>query len=397
MAAGRLVIAARPRGAIASSASGPAIARLRANGYKVVVPAVPPSTAATISLPPLDLATPNPVLTVVTRSGAVESWHRGAVAVCHDGDLVLGWGDVGRPVFARSAVKPLQALPFLERGLASRLQLPPEELAVMCASHDGAPIHLAAVRSLLARGGLTETDLGCGPHVPFDSDSKLALLRAGAAPSKVHNNCSGKHTGFLHLAAACGDPLADYLAPDNRSQGEVNAAVAAMAGRSAPVPTGLDGCGAPTFVLPLEALARAFCRLANPTGLAPVRAAACRTILDAVGQAPALLAGEKRFCTALLRQWPGRVFAKNGAEGVYVVALAPDPARRRWPGALGIAVKIDDGSDRGYQPVVVDLLRQLGALPAPLPDALARFHRQPLRNTQQKLVGEVHCVAAWPL
>jgi L-asparaginase II len=170
-----------------------------------------------------------------------------------------------------------------------------------------------------------------------------------------------------------------------------------MAGRSAPVPTGLDGCGAPTFVLPLEALARAFCRLANPTGLAPVRAAACRTILDAVGQAPALLAGEKRFCTALLRQWPGRVFAKNGAEGVYVVALAPDPARRRWPGALGIAVKIDDGSDRGYQPVVVDLLRQLGALPAPLPDALARFHRQPLRNTQQKLVGEVHCVAAWPL
>lgn len=357
---------------------------------------VPAATPLANVLPPLS-SSANPVLAVATRSGAVESWHRGAVAVWHAGELALALGCVQRPVFARSAVKPLQALPFLERGLAERLRLPDEELAVMCASHDGAPLHTAAVRSFLARGGLREDQLGCGPHAPFDPDSRLALLREGRKPDKVHNNCSGKHTGFLHLACDCGDDLAHYLDPDCQSQREVNAAVAAMAGVAGPLPTGLDGCGAPTFVLPLPALAQAFCRLANPEGLPAVRAAACRRILDAAGRAPALLAGERRFCTALLRQWPGRVFAKNGAEGVYAVALAPDPARVRWPGALGLAIKIDDGSERGYQPVVVDLLQRLGALPPVLPPALAAFHRQPIVNTQQRVVGEVASVAPWTL
>ncbi len=352
-------------------------------------------TSPTVVLPPLDPERPNPVLAVVTRSGAVESWHRGAVAVWHGGELAMAVGDAARPAFARSAVKPLQALPFLERGLADRLGLPAAEIAVMCASHDGAPVHTAAVRSLLARGGLREDQLGCGPHAPFDHDSRIELLRRGDRPGKVHNNCSGKHTGFLHLAAACGDPLEQYLDPDCRSQREVNAAVAAMAGLAGPVPTGVDGCGAPTFVLPLAALARSFANLANPDGQAPVRADACRRILDAVGRAPSLVAGEKRFCTALLRQWPGRVFAKNGAEGVYAVALAPDPARRRFPQALGIAVKIDDGAERGYQPVVVDLLRWLGALPDALPPALAAFHRPPIHNTQKLLVGEVACAHDW--
>lgn len=337
------------------------------------------------------------MLAVATRSGRVESWHRGAVAVVYEGELVLAVGDVQREIFARSVVKPLQALPFLERGLDAALQLPPEEVAVMCASHDGAPRHLAAVRSFLARGGLGEEQLGCGPHPPFDADSRLELLRTGQRPGKVHNNCSGKHTGFLHLAAACGDDLAGYLDPDCRSQREVNAAVAAMAGLVGPVPTGVDGCGAPTFLLPLTALALAFCRLANPAGLPAVRAAACRRILAAVGFAPALLAGERRLCTALLRQWPGRAFAKNGAEGVYAVALAPDPARPRWPGALGLAVKIDDGSERGYQPVVVDLLVRLGALPPALPKEVATFAPIAIDNTQHKHVGDVRCVQRWAL
>ncbi|MEO6595205.1 MAG: asparaginase [Planctomycetota bacterium] len=340
---------------------------------------------------------PNPVLATALRSGRVESWHRGAVAVYHAGEPILAIGDVDGPIFARSAVKPLQALPFLERGLAERLQLPAEELAVMCASHDGTPVHTAAVRSFLARGGLREEQLGCGPHAPFDQASRLELLRTGEKPSKVHNNCSGKHTGFLHLAQACGDDLAGYLDPGCKSQQEVNAAVAAMADLPGPVEVGLDGCGAPTFVLPLAALAKAFCRLANPQGLGAVRAAACQRILDAAGRAPALLAGEQRFCTALLRAWPGRVFAKNGAEGVYAVALAPDAQRRRWPGALGIAIKIDDGAERGYQPVIVDLLIWLGALSAELPAAAAAFHHLAIHNTQHKLVGSVQCVFPWSL
>jgi L-asparaginase II len=363
------------------------------------VSAPSPSASPTGFVPP----PVHPVLAVATRSGRVESFHRGAVAVWHDGALALAAGDVQRLVHARSAVKPLQALPFLERGLHVELGLPAEEIAVMCASHDGAAVHTAAVRSLLARGGLREDQLGCGPHAPFDAPTRQELLRSGARPSKVHNNCSGKHSGFLHLARACGDDLARYLEPDSAAQREVAAAVAAMAGVPEPVPTGLDGCGAPTFLLPLAALARAFARLlapdrAGPDELPPARAAACRTVVAAAASAPALLAGERRFCTALLRQWPGRVFAKNGAEGVYALGLAPDAARGRWPGALGIAIKIDDGDERGYQPVLVDLLRHLGALPAQqagLSPALAAFAPIVLENTQQKRVGEVRCVHAW--
>ncbi len=339
----------------------------------------------------------NPVLAVAVRSGHIESWHRGAVAICHDGERVAAVGDSDRLVFARSAVKPLQALPFLERGLADRLALPDAELAVLCASHDGAPEHVAAVRSFLARGGLDEAQLGCGPHAPFDPASRRDLLQRGVRPGKVHNNCSGKHTGFLHLARACGDDLADYLLPDSRCQQEVHAAVAAMAGCPEPLEIGLDGCGAPTFRMPLVALARAFSRLANPEGLPPVRAAACRRILAAVGRTPVLLAGERRFCTALVRTWPGGCFAKNGAEGVYALALAPDPRRPRWPGGLGLAIKIDDGAERGYQPVVVELLLQLGAFAAGnVPPALQPFHHLPIDNTQGRRVGQVECVGEWP-
>lgn len=355
-------------------------------------------TAPTTHPAAADLEVANPVLAVATRSGAVESWHRGAVAVFHEDERMLAVGDVDRPVFARSATKPFQALPFLERGLATALALPVEEIAVMCASHDGARVHTAAVRSFLARGGLTEHQLGCGPQVPFDQDTRLELLRAGEKPGRVHHNCSGKHTGFLHLARACGDELASYLDPRCKSQQEVAAAVLAMAGLPGPAEVGLDGCGAPTFRLPLAALARAFCRLANPDRLGSVRATACRTILDAAGRAPQLVAGERRFCTALLQCWPGRVFAKNGAEGVYGVALAPDPQRRRWPGALGIAVKIDDGNERGYQPVVVDLLAALGAFAGgQLPAPVRAFHQLALHNSQQKPTGEVSCVRSWPL
>ncbi|HEX6812759.1 MAG TPA: asparaginase [Planctomycetota bacterium] len=358
----------------------------------MTVPTMPSAALAA------ELAKGNPVLAVTTRSGAIESWHRGAVAVWHADERVLGVGDVERPVFARSATKPFQALPFLERGLGEAMAVPVEETAVMCASHDGAAVHTAAVRSLLARGGLGEHQLGCGPQVPRDAESRLELVRRGEKPGRVHHNCSGKHAGFLHLAHACGDDLANYLDPRCRSQQEVAAAVASMAGLPAPAEVGLDGCGAPTFRLPLSALARAFCRLANPDGLGAVRAAACRTILDAAGRAPLLLAGERRFCTALLRCWPGRVFAKNGAEGVYCAALAPDPRRRRWPAAIGIAVKIDDGNERGYQPVVVDLLAALGAFDGgEVPAPTRPFHRLAIQNSQQKPTGDVQCVVSWPL
>ncbi|MBL8723907.1 MAG: asparaginase [Planctomycetes bacterium] len=339
----------------------------------------------------------NPVLAETTRSGRVESWHRGALAVWHGGELAIAVGDVARPVFARSATKPFQALPLLERGLHQQLGLSAGEIAVLCASHDGAPVHTAAVASLLRRGGLTEDQLGCGPHAPFDTATRRELAQRGERPGRRHNNCSGKHAGFLLLAQACGDDLLHYLDPGCRSQREVAAAVAAMAGLAEPLPVGVDGCGAPTFVLPLAALARAFANLANPVGLADVRANACRTILAASAAEPVLVAGAERFCTALLRCWPGAAFAKNGAEGVYALGLAPDPARREFPQGLGLAVKIDDGAERAYWPVVVDALQRLLAFgSAGVPAALQPFASVPLHNTQKLRIGEVRSVLPWP-
>jgi L-asparaginase II len=340
---------------------------------------------------------PEVLLAEVTRSGRVESQHWGSVAVCHEGEPVLAKGDIDTPVFARSAVKPLQALPLLEGDVPVRLGFGDGEVALCCASHDGTEAHVAVVRSMLRRGGLEEGQLGCGPHAPFDGPTRQAMLKQGQEPLRVHNNCSGKHTGFLLLAQQCGDDLAGYLDPGCESQQRVNAAVAEMTGLVGPVPVGVDGCGAPTFILPLAALARGFSRLANPEGLSSVRAAACRRILQAAGAEPVLLSGERRICSALLRSMPGRVFPKNGAEGVYAVALAPDPARRRWPGGLGIAVKVRDGSERGYWPVVVDLLAALGCWGGAVPAELVDWHVLPVLNTNRLRVGEVRCACDWRL
>ena len=335
------------------------------------------------------------VLAEVSRSGHVESWHAGAVAVWHEQQPLLEWGDTAAPVFCRSAVKPLQALPLLERGLATKFGLQAPQLAVLCASHDGTQAHVDAVREFLRRAGIDEQRLGCGPHAPFDPAARRAMLAAGQQPERVHNNCSGKHTGFLCLARELGDPLEDYLEPGCRSQTEVQAAVGAMCGVEPPIEVGVDGCGAPTFRLPLRALARAFSQLANPDGHSPVRRAACQQILQAAAEQPVLVAGERRLCTALLRSLPGRVFPKNGAEGVYAVALAPDPDRRLCPGAVGVAIKVHDGAERGYQAVAVELLRALGCWSGQVPPSLAAFHQPPVNNTRGVQVGEVRCVVDW--
>jgi L-asparaginase II len=328
------------------------------------------------------------LLATVTRSGDVESVHTGSLVVVAEGSVRLAIGDPRQLVFCRSAVKPLQALPLVERGVAARLELGLQELALTSASHNGTDAHTAVAAAILARGGLVADDLLCGPHAPFDRPASRAITAAGGKPQKIHNNCSGKHAGFLLLAADMGVAKADYLDPECASQVLIRRTVAEMAGLAPDALTvGLDGCGAPTFRLPLENLAAAFANLTNPVGLAPVRAGACRTMLEAITKHPAILAGEGRLCTALIRSAPGRIYCKNGAEGVYAFGL---PGR-----GVGVAIKIDDGSERGYLPVVVDLLRELSLWPD-VPDRLREFHRVPVRNTQKVRVGEVSSAVEWP-
>jgi L-asparaginase II len=327
------------------------------------------------------------LLCTATRSGSVESWHRGSVVVVEDGRVVRAFGDPEQRVWCRSATKPFQALPLLERGVARRLGLDAAEVALLTASHNGAAMHVEGVQGILKKGGFVEDDLQCGPHAPFDVEAARALARSGGRPGRVHNNCSGKHAGFLCLAADMGVGKERYLEPEAASQRLVRATVGEVAGvEPERIEVGLDGCGAPTFRLPLLALAHAFARLTNPEGLGAVREAACGELLAAIHRSPELLAGEGRLCTALVRSAPGAIFPKNGAEGVYAVGLAGR--------GIGLAVKVSDGNERGYLPVVVQALQWLG-LWQEVPAALIDFAAVPLRNTQKKVVGHVQSVLRW--
>src|SRR6185436_1012209 len=202
----------------------------------------------------------NPILVEVVRGALAESRHRGAVAVVDaDGATVLALGDVARPVYPRSAVKPLQALPLIESGAADRFGFGDEEIALACASHGGEPPHVAVAARMLARAGLEAGALECGAHWPSHQPSSQALARSAAAPSALHNNCSGKHAGFLCVACAAGVDHCSYVGPSHPVQREVRAALESLTGVGlSEDQCGIDGCAIPTFAVPLTALAHAF-------------------------------------------------------------------------------------------------------------------------------------------
>jgi L-asparaginase II len=289
----------------------------------------------------------NPVLVEVTRGGAVESFHRGAVAVTDaDGTLLLALGDVERPVFPRSAVKALQALPLVAGGAADRLQLTAEELALACASHGGEPAHVRTAAGMLTKAGLDMDALECGTHWPGHEAASLALAREGRAPGALHNNCSGKHAGFLCvgclMAAAAGRDAREfvrgYVHPSHPVMREVTASMEAATGLSlADAPRGTDGCSIPTYGIALSRLALGFARFGTGHGLGDANANAARRLRDAVAAAPFHVAGTGRFDTAVMQRLGRRVFCKVGAEGVYCAAF---PER-----GLGAAVKMDDGNN----------------------------------------------------
>jgi L-asparaginase II len=291
-----------------------------------------------------------------------------------DGTVVEGLGTWRAPVFVRSSVKCLQALPLLESGAAERFGITDAELALALASHSGEESHTRVVRGLLERLGLAAADLRCGAHEPWDNRARQALRDSGAEPSALHHNCSGKHAGFLALALHLRADPARYLEPDGPVQQLVRAAVVDLTGvAERDLYVGVDGCSAPTFRVPLSALATAFARVANPAGLPAPRRAACERLLGAVARHPDLIAGSRgRFCSDVARASGGRLFPKVGGEAVYAIGV-------RGAGRA-LAVKIDDGNQRGMHPVVVELLRRFGFASAPELEALARWEEKRLVN-----------------
>jgi L-asparaginase II len=334
--------------------------------------------------------TVNPILVEVTRGGVVESLHRGAACVYDaTGARVLAWGNVETPVFPRSAIKLLQAVPFLETGAADICQAHFNEIALACASHGGERAHVAVARAWMERLGLEEGHLACGAHFPYEAEASNALIRAGEMPSTLHNNCSGKHLAMLATALAKGEPIAGYHEPDHPVQRRVRDTMSELAGEDlAQAPMGIDGCGVPNWGITLAALARAMARVADPKGLKVVRQSAIRRLRNAVARTPFMVAGTGRFCTALIGHKSTELYVKTGAEGVFVAAL--------YELGVGIALKIDDGAKRASEVALAAILRYLEVLDDADWEALAEFAAPRILNRAGREVGEIRTVAGWP-
>jgi L-asparaginase II len=338
----------------------------------------------------------NPVLVEALRGDARESMHRGAVAVVDaDGSVVASLGDIGRPIFPRSAVKVLQALPLVESGAAEHLGLVDEELAIACASHGGEPPHTAVVERLLGKLGLDVSALECGTQWPSSERAARALAASGRVASALTNNCSGKHSGFLCLACRMhgGADLRrfarGYVAADHPVMRTVTSALQAATGFDlARAPRGTDGCSIPTFAIPLENLARAFARVGTGAGLSPGHAAAAKRLRAAVARHPFMVAGSGRFDTRVMERLGERVFCKVGAEGVFCAAL---PAQ-----GLGVAIKIDDGNNARAAEVAMAAVIEAYVR---LDDAEATFMRAlsdvTLRNWNGIEVGALRALASF--
>jgi len=337
----------------------------------------------------------NPTLVEALRGSTVESSHRGALAIVDaDGAVHTALGDIEHPIFPRSAVKVLQALPLVESGAADRFGLNDEELALACASHGGETRHAETAARMLAKAGVDVAALECGAHWPYNDAAIKAMAAAGQQPSALNNNCSGKHAGFVCLGCLMAGEedrrafLSGYIEPQHPVMREITASLQAATGWDmASTPAGTDGCSIPTFAVPLRHLAHAFARVGTGTGLTPGRAAAAGRLRAAVAAAPYMVAGTGRFDTRVMERLGARVFSKVGAEGVYCASL-PELG-------LGVAIKMDDGNTaRACEVVMAAVIEKL--LPLNDGDAafMAAFSEVQMRNWNGIEVGRLRASAA---
>jgi len=330
----------------------------------------------------------------VYRGPHVESFHTGSIAVVDArGRLLAFAGDPDLRTSIRSAAKPFQAIPLLEYGGVEEFELTGEEIALTCASHGGEPMHVSTAAALLRKGEFDEEDLLCGAHVPYDEKAAAELRASGEAPSVLHNNCSGKHAGMLLATEVMDVPSADYSHRDHPLQLVMQSTLADFAGlQPDEIPMAIDGCGVPAFYLSLFRAAFAYAQLmetANGKGLQRYEESAAR-VVQSMTSFPQYVAGAWSMTTPLMEAFHGSLLAKEGAEGFYAMAVAPSLlSDLSGDGAIGIALKINDGSmTRGRNPVIIRTLDLLGLRAASRPE-LQRYRDWPLRNVAGTLVGEV--------
>ncbi|MCC7119163.1 MAG: asparaginase [Anaerolineales bacterium] len=332
-----------------------------------------------------------------TRGQIVESTHSGSIAVVDsNGKLLASYGDPHLVAFLRSSGKPFQALPFVEQGGVEHYDYTPRELALSCASHDGAKIHLEAVKDLQSKVGITEEDLQCGGHLPSDPEMFREFIKLELVPTNNTNNCSGKHTTMLAFAKMRGDSLHDYLDLEHPIQQAILHTLAEMCQfEPEKIQLGVDGCSAPNFALPLYHAALGMARFCDPHELSEARAVACKKITSAMTAYPEMLSNYGEFDCELMKACKGRIVTKRGAEGFQIIGIQPTAAT---PG-VGIAFKVVDGDasplNASLEPVAkvrpavtLEILRQLNAISAEQLNSLAKFGpERTLKNYSGKVTG----------
>ena len=320
----------------------------------------------------------------VTRGDSVESLHQVHAAVVDaSGELVAFARNAGLVTHWRSCAKPFQVMPMVEAGGFDALRWGDDRLAMACASHGGEPEHLAIAAAMLADLGLSEDALACGPHEPLSARGARIVRESGRPPTRLHNNCSGKHAAMLGRARTAGWPTAGYHTAAHEVQQACLASVSRWSGVTPDaIGRAVDGCGVVEYSLSLIGMATAYARLGQAAAAGdpgPAR------VVGAIQAHPFLVGGTDRFDTILMEETRGRVVCKVGAEGVHS-AVCLDRG-------VGVAIKAGDGATRAQYPALLRALQLLEVLPVALPPRLSALARYPLYNTRGEPVGEVRPVA----
>lgn len=324
----------------------------------------------------------NPTLIEVTRGPLVESFHTGSLAIVSaTSGVLLALGDIRRPIYPRSAIKALQALPLIETGAADHYGFGDAQIALACASHTGTARHTKIAEAMLKAADLSEADLGCGSHAPLGAKAAKDLWRSGGEPTQLHNNCSGKHAGMLATARHLGMPVAGYWQAGHPMQKRVLAILNEVSGLNlGPEVMGYDGCSLPNWAMPLETMAGMFAKLVSGNGIEAGHAAAFQRLMHACWAEPEMVAGPGRADSVVMANLPGRVFMKTGAEGVYCGGF-PELG-------VGFALKIDDGATRASAGTAMTLIEHV------FPEAKGLMRRNILKSWRGLEVGAIRTAPA---
>lgn len=331
----------------------------------------------------------NPVLVNRWRGNAIENRHRGSVAVVESsGRVFAALGDVQRAVFPRSAIKFLQAIPFVESGAVEAYSLDDRHIALSCASHNGEPIHVGLASDWLDRIKCTLDDLECGAELPLHQATQFELMSEGRGPQRTHHNCSGKHLGFLSTCKQLGEQTHNYRLYNHAAQQRWFEVLESITNtRVAQLPWGYDGCAIPSLAIPLQRIALAMARFGDFERFDGDRRIAVERIHSAVANNPYLVAGMDRLCTSLMDGLDSKMLIKNGADGVYIAVI---PEHK-----LGVALKIDDGNDAAARVALGAVLQSLGVMTSAELTSLADYFRPSITNSRGEAVGRMEPSSDW--